>query len=920
MVLTDAVLQARWSQKRDAEAFRELVNRYASMVFATSRRILRNAADAEEVTQDCFLKLCQLRQPAENLAAWLHRTATNKSIDVLRSQSRRHEAEKRWESPAEGVADLDWADVEPFVDEAIESLPETLRTSLVRYYLRSHTQREIAESLGVHQSTVSDRVRQGVERVRRHLERRGLGVTMAVLGVGLSERTASAAPSSLLGRLGKLAVLGRGADRVTDSSRTSASSSTSGPGRFTNSGGLMMKITVASILGLAIVGGVVFYTLQLPSSTESPVDELVQSPPETPDNNAANSPGDASTASAAGEEATASEESTPDEPAPKTASVSGRILDANGKPLPEVEVYLAITTPIDEDFIGQLGAYYRDDYFRRDRFHATQTDEKGRFAFTGIADIGEARIGAFLEGHAGPWAQGSTAQKSIAIAEGSLEEDVDLILRAGQTLKGRVRTVGGDPVTDAVLTVTTAWTTSNHIFWPTGLAATDEEGRFRIGLEENASGCHLRVNSDTQGQGFTLEVPVGEDAVEVLIDEVARVEGEITWDDGSIGSGLTVRVNGRLPEPPIPVSRMGIRSYVVQDGLVGADGRYVIEGLHPGLNYDIFVIDGSLGEQQARKHPLTPRMVSSFRLKADETKTWDRVVARPITVRGRVRTELTGTLLPEGQVGFWKDGKPLKLMSVWADEDGYFVAHLDKGAGTYRVHAMPPVGFPESDALWELLNARLGKTLELSSGDDVEVDLKLFEPAVVSLRVVDAAGDPVERMHGVLRATIPPASAEGKPGSLGVDTPMVLDAEGRTRLLHYYPATELWYTLSGDRDGPTVETRRFVIEPGVELPEETIRLPETTRLQAKLVDGGGKFLAKESIRVRVTYDDGSVKRFHVRTDDKGSLDLQSKLAAKAFTIQLQRRSSDGTWTSERLDGSRHEELDLGEIVLEEEDE
>ena len=96
MSATDAVLIRRWGQERKPEAFRELVNRYSGMVFSTSRRIVRNTADAEDVTQECFLKLCELRQPARNVAAWLHRAATHRAIDVLRARSRRGSAEKRW--------------------------------------------------------------------------------------------------------------------------------------------------------------------------------------------------------------------------------------------------------------------------------------------------------------------------------------------------------------------------------------------------------------------------------------------------------------------------------------------------------------------------------------------------------------------------------------------------------------------------------------------------------------------------------------------------------------------------------------------------------------------------------------------------------------------------------------------------------
>ena len=47
----DAVLLRRWMDSRDAEAFRELAQKYMPMVYATCLRILREPADAEDITQ-----------------------------------------------------------------------------------------------------------------------------------------------------------------------------------------------------------------------------------------------------------------------------------------------------------------------------------------------------------------------------------------------------------------------------------------------------------------------------------------------------------------------------------------------------------------------------------------------------------------------------------------------------------------------------------------------------------------------------------------------------------------------------------------------------------------------------------------------------------------------------------------------------
>ena len=57
-------------------------------------------------------------------------------------------------------------------------------------------------------------------------------------------------------------------------------------------------------------------------------------------------------------------------------------------------------------------------------------------------------------------------------------------------------------------------------------------------------------------------------------------------------------------------------------------------------------------------------MLNSFRLEPGEEKVWDHAVEKPITVRGHIRTERTGTPVNEGQVGVLKDGKRLVFATL----------------------------------------------------------------------------------------------------------------------------------------------------------------------------------------------------------------------------------------------------------------
>ena len=57
MLQQDMALVEKWRARRDADAFAVIVRRHAALVYATSLRITRNRADAEDVAQECFAAL-----------------------------------------------------------------------------------------------------------------------------------------------------------------------------------------------------------------------------------------------------------------------------------------------------------------------------------------------------------------------------------------------------------------------------------------------------------------------------------------------------------------------------------------------------------------------------------------------------------------------------------------------------------------------------------------------------------------------------------------------------------------------------------------------------------------------------------------------------------------------------------------------
>ena len=79
-------------KSRSEEAFAGLVRSHAGLVYSVAKRRSADAALAEDITQMVFIRLARnfpgVRTQAE-LAAWLHRTTINVTIDHWRSENRR---------------------------------------------------------------------------------------------------------------------------------------------------------------------------------------------------------------------------------------------------------------------------------------------------------------------------------------------------------------------------------------------------------------------------------------------------------------------------------------------------------------------------------------------------------------------------------------------------------------------------------------------------------------------------------------------------------------------------------------------------------------------------------------------------------------------------------------------------------------
>ncbi|MCY3020655.1 MAG: sigma-70 family RNA polymerase sigma factor [Planctomycetota bacterium] len=199
----DSELLARYVQGGDADAFREIVQRHADMVYATCLRVLGDGHAAEDAGQAVFLLLTQKAKSLAHgtvLSGWLYRSAEFVAREARRNQDirRRHEREAAAMRARSGKAEQQQAALlartRPQIDELLAGLPQQQRDALVLRYLEGRSEDEAARELGCPAGTLSVRLSRGLASLRERLRGRGVHLSAAALAALLAQSGAQAAP------------------------------------------------------------------------------------------------------------------------------------------------------------------------------------------------------------------------------------------------------------------------------------------------------------------------------------------------------------------------------------------------------------------------------------------------------------------------------------------------------------------------------------------------------------------------------------------------------------------------------------------------------------------------------------------------------------------------------------------------------
>lgn len=166
--------------KGSQAAMEVLTRKYYQQIYAFVYRKVGNKELAYDLTQEIFIKMMQklsLYKNTGSFKSWLYTLAVNHCRDYWRSKQHK---EKEKETILDDAIENDKSNV-PYIFEkketraqvkhAILQLPEMQREAIILRYYHDSTMKEIAEMTDANISTVKSRLKQGLEKLAKYLDR-----------------------------------------------------------------------------------------------------------------------------------------------------------------------------------------------------------------------------------------------------------------------------------------------------------------------------------------------------------------------------------------------------------------------------------------------------------------------------------------------------------------------------------------------------------------------------------------------------------------------------------------------------------------------------------------------------------------------------------------------------------------------------
>ena len=245
----------RITHETDGETGRRAVGHLVGLspaAYQVAVRVLGSPEGAQDAVQQAYLKaLTHLRSaslpaPTEE-RTWFLRVVANAAKDQRRKESSLKRREARVEREGAGPS-ASREDIVAALRVALGSMEEKYRVPVALCYEQGLTQREAAAVLELSEVGISRRIRTGLEKLRKMLERAGYPAAVAAVLGGLKS-TAPTVPASLTGKVEALVAKGAAARPASAAKRLAER-------RRVAKGGIAMKIIAGVVLAGAIAAGV----------------------------------------------------------------------------------------------------------------------------------------------------------------------------------------------------------------------------------------------------------------------------------------------------------------------------------------------------------------------------------------------------------------------------------------------------------------------------------------------------------------------------------------------------------------------------------------------------------------------------------------------------------------------------------------
>jgi RNA polymerase sigma-70 factor (ECF subfamily) len=177
------------SRRGDAQAFGLLVRRYQKRIFRLAFHLVRGGAEAEDVTQETFIRAYQAIDRFDGRSepfTWLYRIAVNLSLNTIRARKTTRDSmtaddprieafltETRPSHGSDPAAASQGRELAAALCDGIDTLSDTLRTTLILVCIDGIAHEEASKILGCPEGTVAWRVHEARRKLRVFLAERG---------------------------------------------------------------------------------------------------------------------------------------------------------------------------------------------------------------------------------------------------------------------------------------------------------------------------------------------------------------------------------------------------------------------------------------------------------------------------------------------------------------------------------------------------------------------------------------------------------------------------------------------------------------------------------------------------------------------------------------------------------------------------